>query len=169
MKLRDLEATCHKVEKDTVNLFFPINHDVMLCWYHIFHLITRNRLGNVISSTESYRLYRYRNLTLLQLNSRYVSNNQPHDCLFNRLFGCRTKKTSKLRVTGLCEGNSPVTGEFPAQKVSDAKNVAIWRRHHATKLHHRTIHVGKVELVHVFHASFINISVCWAELSSESK
>ena len=28
----------------------------------------------------------------------------------------RSKKTSKLRVTGLCEGNSPVTGEFPAQR-----------------------------------------------------
>ena len=27
----------------------------------------------------------------------------------------RSKKTTKLRVTGLCEGNSPVTGEFPAQ------------------------------------------------------
>ena len=25
----------------------------------------------------------------------------------------RSKKTSKLRVTGLCEGNLPVTGEFP--------------------------------------------------------
>ena len=28
-------------------------------------------------------------------------------CLFNRLFTHRPKKTSKLRVTGLCEGNSP--------------------------------------------------------------
>ena len=27
----------------------------------------------------------------------------------------RSKKTSKLRVTGLCVGNSPGTGEFPAQ------------------------------------------------------
>ena len=26
------------------------------------------------------------------------------------------RKTSKLRVTGLCEGNSRVTGEFPAQR-----------------------------------------------------
>ena len=26
------------------------------------------------------------------------------------------KETSKLRVTGLCEGNSPVTGEFSAKK-----------------------------------------------------
>ena len=37
-----------------------------------------------------------------------VSNHQPNDCLLNRLFRLRSKKTSKLRVTGLCEGNSPV-------------------------------------------------------------
>ena len=36
-----------------------------------------------------------------------VSNHQPHGCLLNRLFGRRSKKTSKLRVTGLCGGNSP--------------------------------------------------------------
>ena len=36
-----------------------------------------------------------------------VSNHQPHHCLLNRLFGCRSKKTSKLCVTGLCAGNSP--------------------------------------------------------------
>ena len=42
-----------------------------------------------------------------------VSNHQPHDCLLNRLFRGRTKETSKLRVTGLCVGNSPGTGEFP--------------------------------------------------------
>ena len=59
-----------------------------------------------------------------------VSNHQPHHCLFNRLFGCRSKKTSKLRVTGLCVGNSLVTGEFPAQMASNAENVSIWWRHH---------------------------------------
>ena len=41
-----------------------------------------------------------------------------------------TKKTSKLRVTGLCAGNSPGTGEFPAQMASNAENVSIWWRHH---------------------------------------
>ena len=41
------------------------------------------------------------------------SKHQPHECLLKRLFGQRSKKISKLRVTGLCEGNSPVTGEFP--------------------------------------------------------
>ena len=45
-----------------------------------------------------------------------VSNHQPHDCLLKRLFGRRSKKTSKLRVTGLCAGNSPITGEFPPQR-----------------------------------------------------
>ena len=53
-------------------------------------------------------------------------------CLLNRLFGCRSKKTSKLRVTGLFVGNSPGTGEIPAQMASNAENVSIWWRHHAT-------------------------------------
>ena len=35
-----------------------------------------------------------------------VSNQQPRHCLLNRLFRSRSKKTSKLRVTGLCVGNS---------------------------------------------------------------
>ena len=60
------------------------------------------------------------------------SNHQPHNCLINRLFRHRSKKTSKLRVTGLCAGNSPVTGEFPAQMASNVENVSIWWRHHAT-------------------------------------
>ena len=30
--------------------------------------------------------------------------------------GTDQKKKSKLRVTGLCAGDSPVTGEFPAQR-----------------------------------------------------
>ena len=34
--------------------------------------------------------------------------------------------SSKLRVTGLCAGNSPVTGEFPTQMASNAENVSIW-------------------------------------------
>ena len=59
-----------------------------------------------------------------------ISNHQPHDCLLNRLFRHSSKKTSKLRVTGLCAGNSPKTGEFPAQRASNAKNVSIWWRHH---------------------------------------
>ena len=41
--------------------------------------------------------------------------------LLIRLFRRKSKKTWKLRVTGFCAGNSPVTGEFPAQKASNAE------------------------------------------------
>ena len=59
-----------------------------------------------------------------------VSNHQSPDCLLNRLFKRRSKKTSKLRVTGLCVGNSPVAGEFPTQMTSNTKNASIWWRYH---------------------------------------
>ena len=38
------------------------------------------------------------------------------DCLLICLIRRKSKKTSKLCVTGLWEGNSPATGEFPAQR-----------------------------------------------------
>ena len=69
-----------------------------------------------------------------------VSNNQPHDCLLNRLFRRRSKKTSKFSVTGLCVGNSPGTGEFPAQRASYAENVSIWWRHHVMCLQYFAWH-----------------------------
>ena len=59
-----------------------------------------------------------------------VSNHHTHHCLLNRLFRRRSKKTSNSRVTGLCAGNSPVTGEFPAQMASNAEKVSIWCRYH---------------------------------------
>ena len=58
-----------------------------------------------------------------------VSNHQPRDSLLNRLFRRRSTKTSKLRATGLFVGYSPVSGEFPAQKSSNAEIDSIWWRH----------------------------------------
>ena len=58
-----------------------------------------------------------------------VSIHRPLDCLFNRLFGGRSKKTPKLRVTGLCEENPTVTAEFPLQMTSDAKMFSFWCHH----------------------------------------
>ena len=57
-----------------------------------------------------------------------VSNHQPRDCLLSRLIRRNSKKTSKLRVTGLCAGNSPVTGGFLVQMASNAEYVSIWWR-----------------------------------------
>ena len=64
-----------------------------------------------------------------------VSNHRRLGCLLNRLFRRRSKKTSKFSVTGLCEGNSPVTGEFPTRRASNAENVSIWWRHHGCNFH----------------------------------
>ena len=41
-----------------------------------------------------------------------VSNHQPHECLLNCKFRHRSKKTSELRVTGVCAGNSPVNSPY---------------------------------------------------------
>ena len=54
-----------------------------------------------------------------------VSNHQQLHCLLNCWFRRRSKKTSKLHVTDFCAGNSPGTGEFPAQMASNAENVSI--------------------------------------------
>ena len=53
--------------------------------------------------------------SLITMTSKWapsiVSNHQPPHCLLSRLFGRISKKTSNLRVTGLCAGNSPGTGD----------------------------------------------------------
>ena len=83
--------------------------------------------GKVRKMYHSYQLH-----FIVEFSWMYyaVSNHQRLDCLLNRLFRRRSKKTSKLRVTGLCVGISPVTGEFPAQRASNAENVSIWWRHY---------------------------------------
>ena len=60
-----------------------------------------------------------------------VSNHRHLHCLFSCWFRRRSKKTSKLRVTGLCASNPLVTGEFPAQMAIKVENVSIWWYHHA--------------------------------------
>ena len=106
-------------------------------WYNetVAQTYNINLRYNGGSSSLSFSLYVYRSCTLLvTLQWRHngpdgVSNHQPHDCSLNGLFRRRSKKTSKLRVTGLCAGDSPVTGEFPTQRASNKENVSIRWRH----------------------------------------
>ena len=87
-------------------------------------------LGNVPLNMHIYSGEGRTIITVTSYGCDGVSNHQPHDCLLSRLFRRGSKKTSKLRVTDLWAGNSPVNGEFPAQMVSNAENVSIWWRHH---------------------------------------
>ena len=103
--------------------------------------VTRKRCMRSSAGYNCYRTrLRYDDFMLWKRSLRWshnecdgVSNHRRLDGLLNRLFGRRSVKTSKPRVNGLCEGNSPVTGEFPSQKASNAENVSIWWRLHARK------------------------------------
>ena len=74
-------------------------------------------------------------ITVLPIQWRHnergsTPNHQRLHCLINCRFRRRSKKTSQLCFSGLCAGNSLVTGELPAQKARIAENVSIWWRHH---------------------------------------
>ena len=105
---------------------------VLICSHKPCHMIQNLRLKTgschdtnpvVTSGTGGSLQWRHNEL-------HCVSNHRRLHGLLTCLFSYRSKETSKLRVTGLCAGNSRVTGEFPAHKASNAENVSIWWRHH---------------------------------------
>ena len=108
--------------------FYFICIYIFIWWWTSFHALSWvTHLTGMISVLHS------RLLSALQWRhncSDGVLNHQPHDCFPNRYIQRRSKKISKLRVTGICAGNSPVTGEVPVQMDSNAENVSIWWRHH---------------------------------------
>ena len=110
--------------------FYP-NHLRLLCWHRGSYTINPIPL-NWWYSQDKARCVFFGKYSLLwrHIGRDGVSNHQPHHFSPNCPFRRRSKKTSKFCVTGLCAGNSPVTGEFPAQMTSNAKNVSIWWRHH---------------------------------------
>ena len=87
-----------------------------------------------------------------------VSNHQPRESLLSRLIRRRSKKTSKLRVTGFCAGNSPETGEFPAKRASNAEIVSIWWRHGGTAIILVAVILPAVGLFFVIHC---HIAYIW--------
>ena len=95
-----------------------------------------------------------------------LSNHQPHDCLLNRLSRRRSKKTSKVRVTGLCVGNSPVIGEFPAQMASNAENHSIWWRHHDDSTYWYTTSKHMDYLESPMETLVFDISIYWKWLGT---
>ena len=118
----------------------PLSELILICWdtINVYNQIKKNFIV----------LYGSTFITLRWRRNGHdgVSNHQHHHCSLNNLFGRRSKKTSKLRVTGLCAGNSPGTAEFRAQKASNAENISIWWHHHDIHLmisawHHHDIYL----------------------------
>ena len=93
-----------------------------------------------------------------------VSNQQPQDCLFNGLFRRRSKKISKLRVAGLCAGNSPGTRELSAQMAINGENVSIWWRHHGWTIMSypfMMLFISALISKPVWTISLSNVSICF--------
>ena len=124
---------------------WPVNTQIIAKFIEICICFTiSNIIGGIISRTFYFKrsslihnfILGTTNFTT-QLQWRHnahddVSNHQPHGCFLSPLFRYRSKKTSKLRVTGFCEGNSPMmTVNLSAQRASNGESVSIWWRHHA--------------------------------------
>ena len=83
-------------------------------------------------------------LVIIRVRYNWLSQ---HLCSTVTIFN-KSKKTSKLRVTGLCVRNSPVTGEFLAQRASNTENVSIWWRHRGNSMDDATgYHQCAVQLI----------------------
>ena len=110
---------------ESPHIFNPATYKT-ICWYRTTLKVSLSLTNNdnrkvyrEFKATRSQILSAPHTLYTMTLQWRHnghdsVSNHQPHDCLLNHLFRRISKKTSKLRVTGLRAGNSPGTGEFPA-------------------------------------------------------
>ena len=118
-----IKWTCREVRHNfitVVELVFFI-HDM---WFSFFRLrvamrlrliqwstkqsnfiITRSPFSKILTKPSSIgRVWTVPSSSTLQWRHNDhggVPNHQPHGCLFNRIFRRRSKKTSKLRVTGL--------------------------------------------------------------------
>ena len=123
---RKLSRARDKISSGNVVPWIPIHSMIR----RLTRQISRNlkATGTWIQSGRTIALiFHYSDVIMSAMVSRITSLTI---FLLNCLFRHRSKKTSELRVTGLCEGNSPVTGEFPAQRVNSAENVSIWWRHY---------------------------------------
>ena len=130
----------------------PVYNHIILRTWHRIHLTEKFALtsqvlrasGQVSSirgmcwsacakSTETLRcmisgkIWHYNDVIMNAMASQITSLTIVYSTVYS---GIGKKKKTKLRVTVLCAGNSPVTGEFPAQRVSNAENVSIWWRLH---------------------------------------
>ena len=108
-------------------------HGALTHWGPVLHVCSKAELRcffvvTRLSCWNNTRVASHLRLSCNVTNERGdVSDHRRLDYLLNRLFRRRYKKTSKLRVTGLCDGN-PV---LSLRRATNAENVSIWWRHHA--------------------------------------
>ena len=136
----------------------------LLFGYTIFVYKSRKSVSTATFHTCSISamLYMWREWQINSLQWRHngcdsVSNPQPHDCLFNRFFRHKSKKTQKLCVTGLCAGKSPV------RWIPRTNSQLSGKCFHVMTLSWVSNRNGKI-LVHVIIAN-LNYFLCFLSLS----
>ena len=93
-------------------------HYLIQCWQRSkwTNGVIRPRWGQLLTGHTTglykYKMY-YNDVIMNAMASQITSVTIVYSTVYSRR---RSKKMSKLRVIGLCERNSPVTGEFPAQR-----------------------------------------------------
>ena len=104
-----------------------IQASVIILIKHLFVSVCQLQFGRIeIIFWEIYANYHAANHNNDNYNEHDgLSNHQTHVCLRNRLFRRRWNEISKHRLTCFCEGNSPVTDEFPAQRASNAEMLSF--------------------------------------------
>ena len=149
---------------------------IEICCRSFNYQYTNNGSGNGSRSTWCPAALRWTKLgditSQWRLNERHcVSNHRRLGCLLNRLFRRTSKKTSKLCVAGLCEGNPPVTGGFPSQRASNAENVSIWWCHHKKNVANTRDEYTEINLQHI-RSSVLGASInhhCFIKLRRKNK
>ena len=85
--------------------------------------MTNDHLSESLSDKVQYGLDQHYNDVIMNvMASHIISLMIVYSTVYSR---CRSKKTLKVRITGLCEENLPVSSEFPAQRASNVENISI--------------------------------------------
>ena len=106
--------------------------------------------------------------------SAMVSETTGVSVVYAVVYSCADQRKHQSSVSlAFCEGNSPVTDEFPAQRVSNAENVSIWWRHHGSKKLHSenftvvinggivSCQIQSEKSFHIPHCLFITVVNTW--------
>ena len=101
--------------------------------FNIFSEICSNLFFNIVTWISLF-LHHNHSVNSPPLQWRHnerdgVTNHQPRDSLLNRLFKVQIKVNIKAPSHWSLSGE--FTGDFPAQKASNAENASIWWRHYA--------------------------------------
>ena len=80
------------------------------------------------------------------------------------------KHQSSASLAGLCAGNSPVTGEFPAQRASNEENVSIWWRNLDKRCMHIHVEIGRYIYLYIYRErAGGDQSISWFRINSLCK